>query len=189
MFGSSPKADIVNLHNDHKLVNKQTMMMTTMSMGADGRMRAETTTETTGTDKNGDIHATRETKSGAAANREAEQMMSNVQNMMGPFGGLLGGLFGQRQPQDPFEALGLGGFGQVGRHHPAHEVLQLRDIMGNPNQRRQVHEHRHHRDQHVVDLGNLIRNIMNPHEQPQMEVVVEIPAVIVGTPIQVQKDE
>merc|ERR1711964_272368 len=134
----------------------------------------------------GQVHATREVETGAGADKEAQEMMNAVNGMMGMFGGFggpfgMGGLFGEPQPRpDPIaELLGLGhgfnGYGQRHRHHPAHEVLGLRDAMhGAGHHQRQ--RHHHHAGPQIVSLGELLEAIAGP---PTME-VVEIPAGIFG---------
>jgi len=170
-------------NTDEKLRNQHTTTIMSMTIGADGQMHSETTTETMGTDANGQVHATRETQTGGQADKEAQEMMGAINNMMGgllggfgggPFGGHQGGnlldnLFGQPQPDPIMEALGLGGFGQMHHHAPAHDVFHLRD-----------HHHRQrprqHAGAHIMSLGDLIEAIVEP--MPTIE-IVEIPTMVI----------
>merc|ERR1712098_137189 len=169
-------------NSEHELHHKHTTTIMSMTIGADGQVHSETTTETMGTDSNGQVHATRETQTGGQADKEAEEMMSAVNNMMGglfgggPFGGggFLGNLFEAPQP-DPFVELGLGGFGQMHRHAPAHEVFHLRDHAHGHQQRRP----RQHAGAHIMSLGDLIEAIVEPVQTVE---IVEIPIGIIEIP-------
>jgi len=174
-----PNLDIVpgagNSESGDELRNKSSMTVISSRMGSDGRMHTETTTETTGLDRDGHTHATRETKSGEGANREAEQMMSQMNSLIGGFGfggGLLDRMFGQ---QDPFAQL---------RRPSAHEVLRLRD---QPQQHAHEHEHQHHHAephyQGGLDLGDVLYSLFNPRPRVEVIEVSEIPLMLVGEPM------
>jgi ABC-type nickel/cobalt efflux system permease component RcnA len=166
-----------------KLHNQSTTTMIEMTIGPDGLMHSETTTETMGTDANGQVHATRETSTGGNADKEAEEMMNAVNQMMGGFmggfgnpfggggGGLLGQLFGAPQPDPILELLGLGDFGQMHRHAPAHEVFELRNHHHKHNQRP-----RHHDSAGIQIMG--LNDLISALVEPVVE-VIEMPAMVI----------
>jgi hypothetical protein len=168
---------------DKDLHHKSTMTVISSRRGPDGKMHSHTTTETTGVDKDGHIHATREKREGAGADKEAEKMMASMNSMLSGFGldGLLGGLFGGgAQDPDPFAQLGMGGFGQVGQRATGDQVLQLRDIQRGGGHPQHALERRRD-DQAVMDLNSLISSIFEPQRQPEM--MVEIPMMLIGEPM------
>jgi len=110
LFGSSsevsvvpPKVDLVpsltgdETPGDDGLHDKSTVTTISLGFGLDGEVTTETTTETTGIDKEGHTVATTETKTGLAAETEAQSMMGSISDMLGGAG--LGSLLGLGAPQ------------------------------------------------------------------------------------------
>merc|ERR1711964_525097 len=176
IFGSSgsahPKVDIKA--EDGDIRNKSTVTTISMGFGPDGKMTTETTTETTGTDKDGHIHATRETKSGEGANAEAEAMMSQVNQMMGGFGGLgglLGGFFGPPKRKDPVEELieSLMGFPSANhamqrkpRQRHSGPMIGMMEMLGLPEP-----VHTHMPGIQVINMDDLFGGAHRHHHQHQ----------------------
>merc|ERR1711964_918238 len=127
---------------------------------------------------------------GEGANGDAEKMMAQMQKAMGGFGlgggfgGLLNGLFGQPEPNPIDQLAHLGFGGGWGQHQPAHQVLQMRDIMRDFNRQPQFIRARPQHHNHGMNIGHGLNQIMNPHPQPELQVrVMEIPTMLRGAPL------
>merc|ERR1711964_392012 len=119
IFGSKPATDASSSdsegaahhlapESEEELKDKRSVTTMGISFDKDGQMHTETTTETTGIDKNGNQVATRETKKGDAANRETEKIMGGLGQMMGglgPVGAMMGIMNQMFRPRDPLEEL------------------------------------------------------------------------------------
>jgi len=176
-----PKDD--GLHHKQKV--------TTISLGFDkqGKMTTETTTETTGIDADGNMVATKETKSGTGAEDEAEKVMSGLDKMLGGLGGL-GALISSLMapPKKTFEEelleqmLGFPTAAQVlGRRQP----MPISGLIGGlPLGEIFDHGHQHHPSNHVHSHSHGghthskagAGKALNPPTTPEVHVTPETPA-------------
>merc|ERR1711964_759412 len=147
---------------EEELKDKRSVTTMGISFDKDGQMHTETTTETTGIDKNGNQVATRETKNGDAANRETEKLMGGLGQMMGglgPVGAMMEIMNQMFRPRDPLEELidhlmGMSAADVLAQRRPSRGPRFHSDlhVLGVPSGHVHSHSHGHVHD-HAPEIN------------------------------------